>query len=218
MQDPIDRPALPALDHVLGPDEALAAGEGRVGGKAFGLARMAAVALPGTEIPPWFVVAAEASVAHLWHAEAAESVLATLYSLPGAAQNELRAASEQLVGLVTGARLASPLADAVGQALKALGDGPYAVRSSMVGEDSTERSFAGQLQTYLYRRDAAEVLDAIRLCWASAYSPHALAYQLIGFDGELGSAPSPHPPPPKQEGGSLVPLGTSAPSPAPPYP
>src|SRR2546423_23842 len=55
--------------------------------------------------------------------------------------------------------------------------GPFAVRSSVVGEDSLARSFAGQFDSLLFV-PAAEVGDAIRRCWASAFNPRALAYQL----------------------------------------
>lgn len=59
--------------------------------------------------------------------------------------------------------------------LAALGSGPFAVRSSAVGEDSAARSFAGQLETILHVA-AADVLDAVQRCRASASALRALRY------------------------------------------
>ncbi len=53
---------------------------------------------------------------------------------------------------------------------------PVAVRSSALAEDSALHSFAGQLQTFLYVQDADSVIDAMKRCWASAFSEHAVAY------------------------------------------
>ncbi len=54
---------------------------------------------------------------------------------------------------------------------------PVAVRSSAVGEDSAEATFAGQQETVLWVRGADAVCDAVRDCWASLYSPTAVAYR-----------------------------------------
>jgi pyruvate,water dikinase len=54
---------------------------------------------------------------------------------------------------------------------------PVAVRSSAVGEDSGEATFAGQQETYLWVRGADAVCDAVRDCWASTYSAPAMTYR-----------------------------------------
>jgi pyruvate, water dikinase len=51
------------------------------------------------------------------------------------------------------------------------------VRSSAIGEDSEEATFAGQQETYLWVRGADEVCKAVRDCWASLYSPEAISYR-----------------------------------------
>src|SRR6201994_1486944 len=53
---------------------------------------------------------------------------------------------------------------------------PVAVRSSALGEDSAEATFAGQQDTYLWVRGIDAVCDAVRKCWASLYNPAAVAY------------------------------------------
>ena len=68
-------------------------------------------------------------------------------------------------------------AEALRLALPGLGPGPYAVRSSMVGEDGGVHSFAGQLESFLGARDAAEVEAAVGRCRESGGSARALAYR-----------------------------------------
>ena len=69
------------------------------------------------------------------------------------------------------------------------GDGedepPVAVRSSALGEDSEEASYAGQQETFLWVRGVEHVCDAVRDCWASLYTPHAISYRAaLGGDAE----------------------------------
>ena len=64
---------------------------------------------------------------------------------------------------------------------------PVAVRSSAVGEDSGEATFAGQQETYLWVRGADGVCDAVRDCWASTYSAPAMT--LPGADGRRPARP-----------------------------
>jgi phosphoenolpyruvate synthase/pyruvate phosphate dikinase len=52
-----------------------------------------------------------------------------------------------------------------------------AVRSSAIGEDSEEATFAGQQETYLWVRGAEGICEAVRDCWASLYSPEAVSYR-----------------------------------------
>ena len=54
---------------------------------------------------------------------------------------------------------------------------PLAVRSSAVGEDSEEASFAGQHLTCLNVRSSVDVTEAIGAIWRSAHSDSALAYR-----------------------------------------
>jgi pyruvate,water dikinase len=55
-------------------------------------------------------------------------------------------------------------------------DGPVAVRSSAMGEDSEERSFAGMLETVLGVSDESGLLQAVGHCVASGASERVRAY------------------------------------------
>lgn len=56
-----------------------------------------------------------------------------------------------------------------------LASSPLAVRSSAIGEDGTDASFAGQLSSYLFI-PPNEAANAIVNVWASSFTPHALQY------------------------------------------
>ena len=64
----------------------------------------------------------------------------------------------------------------VGAALHDLGAGPVAVRSSALGEDGGEASFAGQLHSALGVPGPAQVVEEVRRAARSGTSPRALAY------------------------------------------
>jgi pyruvate, water dikinase len=55
--------------------------------------------------------------------------------------------------------------------------GPFAVRSSAIGEDSVSASFAGQHTTVLNVPEVAAIAEAVAIVWHSAWSESALAYR-----------------------------------------
>jgi pyruvate,water dikinase len=66
---------------------------------------------------------------------------------------------------------------------------PLAVRSSAVGEDSDDASFAGQHLTCLNLRSAADGTEAVHAIWHSAHSDSAVAYRRrLGLTGTPGMA------------------------------
>jgi pyruvate,water dikinase len=161
-------------------DETLAAGEARVGGKALGLARLVAA---GARVPDFFVVPVDVFADALDGAGQTAMFARALAELSASrATVEETAATLQLA--VRALRLPGAVARELEDALGAIGVGPYAVRSSMVGEDSATRSFAGQLDSFLHQR-ADDVAAAIVGCWASAFGARALAYQLQGGGASL---------------------------------
>ena len=52
----------------------------------------------------------------------------------------------------------------------------YAVRSSATIEDAGAFSFAGQADTFLFRKTLKEIVNSVKACYASLFSPHALLY------------------------------------------
>lgn len=68
------------------------------------------------------------------------------------------------------------LRDALAWHLARMGDPPVAVRSSAANEDTADGSAAGQYESVLAVRDAQEVAEAVRACWASSCSARAADY------------------------------------------
>jgi pyruvate,water dikinase len=82
---------------------------------------------------------------------------------------------------------ASTVADLeqIADAYRALGEPAVAVRSSAIGEDSAETTFAGLQDTYLWVRGAEQVRAAVRDCWASLDNPEAVSYrERMGIEGK----------------------------------
>jgi pyruvate, water dikinase len=127
----------------------------------------------GLPVPEGFVLAARALEAALESSGRRADVLKLLES---AAQDAAAAAAVKQT--VLGIELSGELQGAIAGAYAELGDGhPVAVRSSACAEDSEAASFAGQQETYLNVRGAAEVLERVRECWASFFSERALFYR-----------------------------------------
>ncbi|MFQ5648012.1 MAG: phosphoenolpyruvate synthase, partial [Candidatus Aenigmatarchaeota archaeon] len=61
--------------------------------------------------------------------------------------------------------------------VKAGRDTFVAVRSSGTAEDLAEASFAGQMKTLLNVQGMKDLLEAIKDCWASLYTPRAIFYR-----------------------------------------
>ncbi len=54
----------------------------------------------------------------------------------------------------------------------------FAVRSSATIEDSSKFSFAGQAESYLYNLTFHDLLQSLKNCWASLFSPSSILYML----------------------------------------
>jgi pyruvate,water dikinase len=64
-------------------------------------------------------------------------------------------------------------------------DLPVAVRSSATAEDLPGASFAGQQDTFLWVQGSDEVLEKIKLCMSSLFTPRAISYRIkMGFPHE----------------------------------
>jgi rifampicin phosphotransferase len=144
-----------------------------VGGKATNLARLAAL---GLSVPPALAISAEAFRAHL-----SRPSLAAL--LDDALAHGVDGRADRLTALREGIER-EPIDDGLRReldgALARLGPGPLAVRSSALDEDSATRSFAGQHATLLGVEGAEAVADAVRRCWASTFTTHAVEYREHG--------------------------------------
>lgn len=149
---PVRSPDLVRLDHPLARQREV------VGGKGAHLGLLVGMGLP---VPPAVVVSAVAFARHIDH-----------HGLRARVRRQDPALADDLVTLP----LTPALAGKLREASAALGD-RLAVRSSGVDEDSADASHAGQFETVLGVRPGDALEDALRTCWASAFSARARAYR-----------------------------------------
>jgi pyruvate,water dikinase len=152
-----------------------------VGGKAANLGELVRGGFP---VPPGFVLPAGAYLDAMTRAGVRDR-LAELHRRAVAAVDtpaELESWCGQAAAAVRSAGLPQELADAVREAYAALPDGSaggplVAVRSSAVGEDGADTSFAGMNATFTNVRGIEELLSRIADCWASVFGARVVAYR-----------------------------------------
>lgn len=138
-----------------------------VGGKAHNLGRLVACGAP---VPPGFVVSTAA-----WQ----EYTL-----LPGVNQTLktfYRAPDEQNYKLLRASILNSPLPIDIEEELhrrwEMFQGRAFVCRSSAVHEDGSQHSYAGHYATWLNLSDFAQLVRAVKLCWASLFATGKDTYQ-----------------------------------------
>jgi pyruvate,water dikinase len=115
-------------------------------------------------------------------------ILAALEQVDTNRPEALETASRAIGELFAAAQTPPHIASAVALAYARLSgtDPVVAVRSSATAEDLPEASFAGQQETFLNVEGYADVLEAIKRCWASLWTARAIGYrarQEINPDG-----------------------------------
>ncbi|XP_071158231.1 rifampicin phosphotransferase-like [Mytilus edulis] len=95
--------------------------------------------------------------------------------------DNLKSACSDTVEMIATTAMCSDVTSAITQMLNTVfvdADKTYfAIRSSASGEDGTEASSAGQMETYLGVRGEKEIIDAVRKCWASGFTYQAVQYR-----------------------------------------
>jgi pyruvate, water dikinase len=154
------------------------------GGKSSALGELLAAGIP---VPAGFGISAAAFSAFMADSELAGFARRALGRADLADVDSVGEASRSIVEAVRSADLPAAVRSEVQDRYGALGaadtTAPVAVRSSAVGEDSGQATFAGQQDTYLWVRDAEAVCEAVRDCWASLYSVPAISYRARLADG-----------------------------------
>jgi pyruvate, water dikinase len=137
-------------------DELSRADEPAFGGKSASLGELLGAGIP---VPPGFALATSAYEAFASTLSQRTEDAMQKAPMPGAVKEEVVVRYDEL-------------AKTVGQS-----NPPVAVRSSAVGEDSEEATFAGQQESFLWVRGGDAVCDAVRDCWASLYTERAISYR-----------------------------------------
>ncbi len=145
------------------------------GGKSSTLGELIAAEIP---VPPGFAVSCEAFRLFVSEAGIGDVITHAVGRASSGDVDAVNRASHSISEAMHSAPMPAAVRSEIEERYGALGDDvPVAVRSSALGEDSQEATFAGQQETYLWIRGADHVCDAVRDCWVSLYSPPAISYR-----------------------------------------
>lgn len=145
------------------------------GGKGANLGELVNAGLP---VPPAFVITAQAFLAALDEAGVRGQLSAACDPEEAGDPARLVHATEQAQGLIQRVPVPETLRAAILEAYRGLGDGvSVAVRSSATAEDTKDTSFAGMNSTFTNILGDDALIEAVRRCWASLYTPRVLSYR-----------------------------------------
>ncbi len=174
--DPV-KPLIVPLSQAAATDEKI------IGGKA---AKLAKLAQAGYRIPAGFCITIFAYQQFIKANRLDEKIKFELgrKSLESMRWEEIWDAALRIRSAFQSAEIATELKDQIVAAFEELGRGKtLVVRSSAPKEDSARASFAGLHESYVGVKGEPELLDAVRLVWASLWSDAALLYQHeLGLD------------------------------------
>ena len=149
-----------------------------VGGKGANLGEMVKAGFP---VPPGFAVTVPAYELFLEHNELASQIKNILKVTNVQNPEELAQASRKIQKIIVSGKVPDELARDVLKAYKTLSgflkQALVAVRSSATAEDLPTASFAGQQATFLNIKGEANLVNAVRECWASLFTPRAIFYR-----------------------------------------
>jgi len=152
----------------------------RAGGKGANLGEMVRAGLP---VPPGFVVTVDAFAAFLSESGLADEIRKLREGLDVDDTAALGIVSEKIQTRVRETSVPDEVRARIVESYHTLAtrvgeDNPFvAVRSSATAEDTKQFSFAGMHRSFLNVRGDDAVVDAVRACWASAFTARALFYR-----------------------------------------
>jgi pyruvate,water dikinase len=168
--------------------ELRAADAAEFGGKSANLGELLSAGIP---VPPGFAISAAAYRSFVEATGLDGMIAAAVARASSGGMEAIAAASKAIDEAMRFAPLPEALRVELNLRYEELARGvgaelpPVAVRSSALGEDSQEASHAGQQESFLWVRGVEPVCDAVRDCWVSLFTPHALSYRAT-----LGAADS----------------------------
>ena len=164
----------------------------QVGGKNASLGEMVRALMPkGIRVPNGFAITAQAYRAFLQYNELENGISHLLSDLDIHNVDELLQRTAEIRRLILAGDFPADMRTEILTCYQELSqqDGvratAVAVRSSATAEDLPTASFAGQQETYLNVRGEAMILESVKKCFASLFTPRATSYRAdMGF-GQL---------------------------------
>ncbi|HUV71946.1 MAG TPA: phosphoenolpyruvate synthase [Clostridia bacterium] len=149
-----------------------------VGGKGANLGEMTQAGIP---VPPGFIVSSSAYFHFIKENNLLDKIKEYLKATDKNRPETYAEASEKVKKLILSSPIPKEISQEVIKAYLKLGGllkhPLVAVRSSATAEDLPEASFAGQQSTFLNIKGEANLMKAVRECWASLFEPRAIFYR-----------------------------------------
>lgn len=143
------------------------------GGKGASLGEMTQAGIP---VPPGFVITAQAFDRFVHEADIEADIEAQLAKVNYKDVNSVDRYSNVIRDLIHDARMPKDLQIEILNEFKKLKSKFVAVRSSATAEDSTQASWAGELESYLNTTEK-NLLGRVKQCWSSLFTPRAIFYR-----------------------------------------
>ena len=151
-----------------------------VGGKNASLGEMIKA---GIRVPPGFAVTTDSYLKFVSETGIKGKILDILSNMEPDEIDSLDKASGEIQDLINKTAMSEEIQTAIKEGYArlcekcAIKDVPVAVRSSATAEDLPTASFAGQQDTYLWVVGTDRIIERVRNCWASLFTPRAIDYR-----------------------------------------
>jgi len=151
-----------------------------VGGKGANLGELLRNEIP---VPNGFVVDSRTFMDFIERTKIKKKIIDILEGLDVESTEKLQDASKKVRKLIESTSIPSDIVKEIKKAYRELckeeGEEVYvAVRSSATAEDLPEASFAGQQETFLNVKGEDDLVENVRKCWSSLYTPRAIYYRI----------------------------------------
>lgn len=143
------------------------------GGKGASLGEMTTAGIP---VPPGFVVLTAAFERFIEETDIVQEIDAQFDRLDHREMETVEIASDVIQKMIEEAKMPKDIGKEILASFKTLGAAQVAVRSSATAEDSSQASWAGELDTFLHINEV-KLLEHVKKCWASLFTPRAIFYR-----------------------------------------
>ena len=151
-----------------------------VGGKAANLGELLRVEIP---VPDGFVVDARTFRDFIERTRIKDKIYDILNKINIENSKELEEASKTIREIIVSSEIPNEIEEEIIKAYRKLceeegGEVYVAIRSSATAEDLPGASFAGQQETYLNVKGEKNVVERVKECWSSLFTPRAIYYRV----------------------------------------
>jgi len=146
-----------------------------VGAKAFNLSSISDL---GLNIPKGFCIKSNMFHHIIVSNEKLQNLIDNLTFLKDDNEGKITTYSEEIKEVIMSIDFEEAFVSQLGSTIEEFGkDTRFAIRSSAMNEDSIEKSFAGQYESYLNVQGIEEILEKVKECFASVFNFRSLIYK-----------------------------------------